>query len=85
MCAGVVRELDHEQLPALHAAANAVGSGYFRTAFLSCLQDAVHLSVGLVVELDGVSRIISENALHALDGLHVLRWKEEHNNTRQLL
>lgn len=59
MLAGVVGELDDKQVNALHAAADAVGPGDLWTPLLRGLQDADHLSVGLIAELDRGVRLFS--------------------------
>lgn len=72
MLTGVVGELDHEQLPALHAAPDAVGPGYVGAPLLRFLQDAGHLSVGVIGELHGGVQLLWSWDLHAVDGLFLL-------------
>lgn len=77
MLAGVIGELDHQQVPALDAAADAVGSGDLRAAFLRRLQDGVHLSVGVVDKLHGGSRLLSQEHFYAVVVICILfGWKE---------
>lgn len=72
MLARVARELDHQQLPALHAASDAVGLCDVGALFFRFLQDAVHLGVGVIDELHGACRVFLMEALHAVKGLWIL-------------
>lgn len=75
MLAGVVGELDDKQVAALHAATDAVGPGDLWTALLRGLQEADHLSVGLIAELNGV-RLFCQGDFHVVVRLHILLgWK----------
>lgn len=77
MLAGVVGELDHQQIPALDAAADAVGPGDLRAPFLRRLQDGIHLSVGVVDKLHGGSRFLSQKHFYAVIVICILLgWRE---------
>ncbi len=85
MLAGVVWELDHEQVPALHAAADAVGCRYVGAPFLSFLQDADHLSVGVVGELYRGAGLLRRRHFHAVNSLYILLCcREKHSESYQL-
>lgn len=78
MLAGVVGELDDEQVAALHAAADAVGPGDLWAPLLRGLQEADHLSIGLIAELDGGVRLFSQRDFHVVVSLNILLgWKRK--------
>lgn len=78
MLARIVGELDDQQVTALHATANAVGPGDLWTSLLRGLQDADHLSVGLIAKLDGGVRLFCQRDFHVVVRLHILLcWKRE--------
>lgn len=86
MLSRIVWELDHEQLPALHAAADAVGSGNVGALILGFLQDTDHLRVGVIGEVHCGSRLSGKKkAFHAVRGLYILLCcQEKHSTSYQL-
>lgn len=66
MLARIAGELDDQQLPALRAAADAVGSGYVGAPLLHLLQGAAHLSVGEIGEVHRGEGLLVTISLHSL-------------------
>lgn len=78
MLARIVGELDDKQVAALHAAADAVGPGDLRTSLLRGLQEADHLSIGLIAKLDGGVRLFCQRDFHVVVRVHIcLGWKRK--------